>query len=186
MDLDDQESDTTGATAEAKSVVILTGANAGGKSVYLKQVALIVLMAQVGSFVPADAARIGLVDKILTRVQTHESSSRQQSSFTLDMAQVSRALRSATSNSLVLLDEMAKGTLAHDGAALFAATCIELLKRGHDCPRTLAATHFHEVFHSDLLPESLPYQPAHMEMIIEGVEARASSESIPQLTLLYK
>ncbi|PWN39892.1 hypothetical protein IE81DRAFT_368712 [Ceraceosorus guamensis] len=167
-------------TEDDHSLVVLTGANAGGKSVYLKQNAVIVILAQIGSFVPASSAHIGLVDKILTRVQARESVGRHVSSFTADMLQVSRVLRQATAKSLVLLDEMGKGTVAADGAALFAATCWELLSRGSECPRSLAITHFHDVFAKNLLPTTLPFRKACMQtMSAEGQEGG-------NVTFLYK
>ncbi|KAI6030817.1 DNA mismatch repair protein MutS [Pisolithus orientalis] len=94
------------------SVVLCTGANACGKSVYLKQVALIQYMAQIGSFVPAESATLGIVDKIFTRIQTKESVSKVQSAFMIDLSQVSLALRNCTSRSLILLDEFGKGTIS--------------------------------------------------------------------------
>ncbi|KAJ3150451.1 MutS protein msh5 [Geranomyces michiganensis] len=91
-------------------MILLTGANSSGKSVYLKQIALIILMAQIGSFVPAEHAVIGITDKILTRIHTRESVNRPQSSFMIDLNQVSNAVKSASGRSLVLLDEFGKGT----------------------------------------------------------------------------
>jgi DNA mismatch repair protein MSH5 len=98
------------APQDGPSVLIMTGPNYSGKSVYLKQVALIVYMAHVGSFVPAEAATIGITDKILTRITTRESVSRMQSAFMIDLQQVSLALNLATPRSLIILDEFGKGT----------------------------------------------------------------------------
>lgn len=125
-----------------RSIQILTGANGCGKSVYLKQTALVVFLAQIGCFVPAAKATIGVVDCILTRIETNESITRLQSSFMIELSQVSHALRNSTSRSLILLDEFGKGTLSQDGMALFVATLKELMDRGEDCPRTIATTHF--------------------------------------------
>lgn len=97
-------------TTEGPSLLLMTGPNYSGKSVYLKQVALIVYMAHVGSFVPADSATIGLTDKILTRISTRESVSRMQSAFMIDLQQIALALNSATNRSLLVLDEFGKGT----------------------------------------------------------------------------
>lgn len=155
------------ADREHNSVMILTGANACGKSTYMKQLAMIVIMAQIGCFVPARFARIGLVDKIFTRMQVDESISASKGSFQTDMDQVSNALNRCTPHSLLLFDEMCKGTLATDGVALFAGTIRHLLRRGKDCPRTIAATHFHEVFHEDLLSPSMPITPAHMRILLD-------------------
>jgi len=91
-------------------MLILTGPNYSGKSVYLKQVAIIVYMAHIGCFVPADAAIIGLTDKILTRIATRETVSRTQSAFMMDLQQVTLAITLATHRSLVIIDEFGKGT----------------------------------------------------------------------------
>ena len=91
-------------------MVLLTGPNYSGKSVYLKQVAIIVFMAHVGSFVPAECAEIGITDKILTRVATRESVSKVQSTFMIDLQQMSVALNLATRRSLLVIDEFGKGT----------------------------------------------------------------------------
>jgi DNA mismatch repair protein MSH5 len=93
----------------------MTGPNFSGKSVYLKQVSVIVYMAHIGCFVPADTARIGLTDKILTRIATRESVSRIQSSFMIDLQQISIALNLATRRSLLVIDEFGKGTDSNDG-----------------------------------------------------------------------
>ncbi|KAI6129695.1 muts domain V-domain-containing protein [Pisolithus croceorrhizus] len=150
----------------SNSIVLCTGANACGKSVYLKQVALIQYMAQIGSFVPAESATLGIVDKIFTRVQTKESVSKVQSAFMIDLSQVSLALRNCTSRSLILLDEFGKGTIPTDGAGLFCGVVKHLLNRGADCPMVLATTHFHEVFRKDLLdPDTLPVTFLHMQVL---------------------
>ncbi|RKO90861.1 DNA mismatch repair protein muts, partial [Blyttiomyces helicus] len=137
--------------------MLLTGANFSGKSVYLKQVALITYMAHIGSFVPAESATIGLTDRILTRVRTRcvETVSKIQSTFCIDLHQVSVALRSSTERSLVVLDEFGKGTATTDGIGLFCALIESLVDRGPACPKILAATHFHGIGTEDaaLLPE---------------------------------
>lgn len=92
------------------SMLILTGPNYSGKSVYLKQVAIIVYMAHIGCFVPADAATIGLTDKILTRIATRETVSKVQSAFMIDLQQIALAMNLATHTSLVVIDELGKGT----------------------------------------------------------------------------
>jgi DNA mismatch repair protein MSH5 len=125
------------------SMLILTGPNYSGKSVYLKQVALIVFMAHVGSFVPAESARIGLTDKILSRVTTRETVSRQQSAFMLDLQQISLALSLATRRSLLIIDEFGKGTESSDGAGLACAVMEHLLNLGTERPKVIGATHFH-------------------------------------------
>ncbi|KAK2465358.1 hypothetical protein APHAL10511_002712 [Amanita phalloides] len=151
---------------ERKSIMVCTGANACGKSVYLKQVALIQFMGQIGCFVPAESARLGIVDKLFTRVSTRESVSKIQSAFMIDLNQVSFALRNCTPRSLILLDEFGKGTLAADGAGLFCGVLLHLLARGADCPKMIAATHFHDVFQQGLLrPKSVPIAFRHMRIM---------------------
>lgn len=98
------------ATQEQPGMLMMTGPNYSGKSVYLKQVALIVYMAHIGCFVPADAAVIGLTDKILTRIATKETITRMQSAFMIDLQQVTKAITLATHRSLVIIDEFGKGT----------------------------------------------------------------------------
>lgn len=125
------------------SMLILTGPNYSGKSVYLKQVALTVYMAHVGGFVPADSARIGLTDKILSRVTTRETVSHYQSSFMLELQQISLALSLVTRRSLLLIDEFGKGTASSDGAGLACAVMEYLLNLGSERPKVIGATHFH-------------------------------------------
>jgi DNA mismatch repair protein MSH5 len=124
-------------------MLVLTGPNYSGKSVYLKQVALIVYMAHVGSFVPADSAKIGLTDKILSRVTTRETVSRTQSAFMIDLQQISLALSLATRRSLLIIDEFGKGTESSDGAGLACAVMEYLLSLGPERPKVVGATHFH-------------------------------------------
>lgn len=124
-------------------MLILTGPNFSGKSVYLKQVALIVLMAHVGSFVPAENAEIGLTDKILSRVTTRETVSRNQSAFMLDLQQITLALSLMTRRSLLIVDEFGKGTDSSDGAGLAAAVMEYLLEMGPERPKVISSTHFH-------------------------------------------
>jgi DNA mismatch repair protein MSH5 len=124
-------------------MLVLTGPNYSGKSVYLKQVALIIFMAHVGSFVPAESAKIGLTDKILSRVTTRETVSRAQSAFMIDLQQISLALNLATRRSLLIIDEFGKGTDASDGAGLACAVMEYLLSLGKERPKVIGATHFH-------------------------------------------
>jgi DNA mismatch repair protein MSH5 len=133
----------TSAHKDSSSMIILTGPNYSGKSVYLKQVALIVFMAHIGSFVPADSARIGVTDKILSRVTTSESVSRVQSAFMIDLQQISLALSLATRRSLLIIDEFGKGTNSYDGAGLACAVLEYLLSLDMESPKVIAATHFH-------------------------------------------
>ncbi|KAF9348822.1 MutS protein msh5 [Mortierella sp. NVP85] len=151
----------------SNQVMILSGANSSGKSVYLKQVALITYMAHVGSFVPATSAAIGLTDKILTRVQTRETVSSIQSSFMTDLQQVVLALKMATERSLVILDEFGKGTTSTDGAGMFCGVIEHFAKMQHDRPRVMATTHFHELFENQMLNLSLPIALYTMEVYQE-------------------
>ncbi|SGY37587.1 BQ5605_C003g01840 [Microbotryum silenes-dioicae] len=148
------------------SVMVVTGANFSGKSVYLKQMAIITFMAHLGSFVPCEQATIGLTDRLLTRVSTRESIARGSSAFMIDCQQISYALRNATPRSLLLLDEFGKGTESNDGAGLFCATLQHLVDRGPQAPRTLAATHFHSVFANDLLSDKSRIGFSHMQIIV--------------------
>lgn len=166
---------------EGPSMVLMTGPNYSGKSVYLKQVAVIVFMAHIGSFVPAEAAKIGITDKILTRISTRESVSRIQSAFMIDLQQISVALSLATRRSLVIIDEFGKGTESCDGAGLAAGVFEHLLQRAGHSSKVLAATHFHEIFESGFLQPRPSLGFAHMEV---KVDSNASTVD-DQITYLY-
>ncbi|HEY3083713.1 MAG TPA: DNA mismatch repair protein MutS [Chloroflexota bacterium] len=124
-------------------VAILTGPNMAGKSTYLRQVALIVLMAQIGSFVPAGSARIGLVDRIFTRVGAQDDIAAGASTFMVEMMETAAILRQASSRSLIVLDEIGRGTSTFDGLSIARAVVEEVHQRLG--ARTLFATHFHEI-----------------------------------------
>ena len=128
-----------------RQILIITGPNMAGKSTYLRQVALIVLMGQIGSFVPAAAARFGTVDRIFTRVGASDYLVRGQSTFLVEMNETSNILHNATPNSLILLDEVGRGTSTYDGISIAWAVTEYL----HDTPsvraKTLFATHYHEL-----------------------------------------
>ncbi|KAH7031981.1 muts domain V-domain-containing protein [Macrophomina phaseolina] len=166
---------------DGPNMLILTGPNYSGKSVYLKQIAAIVYMAHIGSFVPAESARIGLTDKILTRIATRESVSRIQSAFMIDLQQVSVALNLATPRSLLVIDEFGKGTDSNDGAGLACGILQYLLNRGNRCPKVLAATHFHEIFEEGYLLHHPALQFGHMEVRVD--ESKRDVDD--QITYLY-
>ncbi|MDD5038035.1 MAG: DNA mismatch repair protein MutS, partial [Dehalococcoidales bacterium] len=130
---------------EDTQLIILTGPNMAGKSTYLKQVALIVLLAQIGSFVPAASATIGLVDRIFTRIGAREDLIGGQSTFMLEMVETANILNNATPRSLLILDEIGRGTSTYDGLAIARAVAEYI----HNYPRlgakTLFATHYHEL-----------------------------------------
>ena len=130
---------------EHQQIIIITGPNMAGKSALLRQTALIVLMAQIGCFVPAEAAHIGLVDKIFTRVGASDNISLGESTFMVEMTEASNILNNATPRSLVLFDELGRGTSTYDGISI-AWAIVEYL---HETPRararTLFATHYHEL-----------------------------------------
>jgi len=133
-------------------MIILTGPNMAGKSTVLRQIGLIVLMAQMGSFVPASSATIGVADRIFTRVGASDNLVRGQSTFMVEMSETSAILHNATRRSLVLLDEIGRGTSTYDGVAIAWAVSEHL--HDHVGCRTMFATHYHELMQ---LPEKLAH-----------------------------
>ena len=127
-----------------QQIIILTGPNMAGKSALLRQTALIVLLAQIGSFVPADSARIGYCDKIFTRVGASDNISRGESTFMVEMLETSMILHNLSSRSLVLLDEIGRGTSTYDGMSIARAIVEYIHEYGHGA-KTLFATHYHEL-----------------------------------------
>ncbi len=128
-----------------KRLQIITGPNMGGKSTYMRQVAIIALLAQIGSFVPAQEARMGLVDRIFTRIGASDNLTQKQSTFMVEMTETATILRQATPHSLVLMDEIGRGTSTFDGLSL-AYACAEYLAESNQS-LTLFATHFFELTH---------------------------------------
>ena len=129
---------------ERQQIIILTGPNMAGKSALLRQTALIVLMAQVGSFVPAESAQIGFCDKIFTRVGASDNISRGESTFMVEMLETSMILHNVSSRSLILLDEIGRGTSTYDGMSI-ARAIVEYLHEYGQGAKTLFATHYHEL-----------------------------------------
>ncbi|RFN43393.1 DNA mismatch repair protein msh5 [Fusarium flagelliforme] len=159
--------DTAEVQDDSPQALILTGPNHSGKSVYLKQTAIIVYLAHIGSFVPATQAVIGLTESILTCISPRESMTGGESAFARDMKQAALSTRASTPKSLILIDEFGKGTNGDDGAGLLAALLDHYLSLGPDCPRLLAATHFHEIFENSYLNHQSGLRIAHMDVRLD-------------------
>ena len=127
-----------------RQILMLTGPNMAGKSTYMRQIALITILAQMGSFVPASEARVGLVDRVFTRIGASDSLSRGESTFMIEMKETAAILAHATERSLILLDEVGRGTSTFDGISIAWAVAGSLHERA-ERPRTLFATHYHEL-----------------------------------------
>ncbi|MFZ1948404.1 MAG: DNA mismatch repair protein MutS [bacterium] len=130
---------------QASQIAVITGPNMAGKSTFIRQVALAVVMAQVGSFVPASEATIGIVDKVFTRIGATDRVARGQSTFLVEMVETANILNNATDRSLVLLDEVGRGTSTYDGLSIAWAVIEYLHSNGRTAPLTLFATHYHEL-----------------------------------------
>ena len=138
---------------QSSQLIILTGPNMGGKSTYLRQTALVCLMAQAGSFVPATRAKIGVVDRIYARVGASDNITRGQSTFMVEMQETANILHGATSRSLVVLDEIGRGTATFDGLSIAWAVAEYLATNPRGRPKTIFATHYHELTDlADALP----------------------------------
>ncbi|MCR5784287.1 MAG: DNA mismatch repair protein MutS [Eubacterium sp.] len=154
------ENDTVFNSSEER-ILLITGPNMAGKSTYMRQTALIVLMAQIGSFVPAAEATIGVCDRIFTRVGASDDLSSGQSTFMLEMNEVSNILRNATAKSLIILDEIGRGTSTYDGLSIAWAVVEYISKTEKLCAKTLFATHYHELISlEDKLPNVKNYNIA--------------------------
>jgi DNA mismatch repair protein MutS len=146
---------------EGEVIRVITGPNMSGKSTYLRQVALIVLMAQIGSFVPAGPSRIGLVDRIFTRIGAQDEIHAGQSTFMVEMIETANILNHASPRSLLILDEIGRGTSTYDGLSIAWAVIEHIHNHPHLHARTLFATHFHELIQlSNLLPGVRNYNVA--------------------------
>ncbi len=129
--------------ADAEFIAVITGPNMGGKSTYLRQAALIVIMAQTGCFVPADAALLPIIDRVFTRIGAADNLARGRSTFMVEMTETAVILNTATARSLIVLDEIGRGTATYDGLALAWAVVEHIHQRIR--ARTLFATHYHEL-----------------------------------------
>jgi DNA mismatch repair protein MutS len=162
---------------EQDQIIVLTGPNMAGKSTYLRQVALIVLLAQCGSFVPARSASVGLADRIFTRVGAHDDIAAGKSTFMVEMTETANILNHATQASLVVLDEVGRGTSTYDGVSI-AQAVVEFL---HDSPRlgcrTLFATHYHEL--TALADRLERVRNERVEVVEEGGEVRFLHRVVP-------
>lgn len=181
---------------DGEIIQIITGPNMSGKSTFLRQVALIVLMAQIGCFVPAATAKIGVVDRIFTRIGAQDEIFSGQSTFMVEMTETASILNSATSRSLLILDEIGRGTSTYDGVAI-AWSVIEYIHNHPDLKaRTLFATHYHELLSlTEMLPGVKNYNVAvvesdgkivFMHKIIEGGSDRSYGIHVAQLAGLPK
>jgi DNA mismatch repair protein MutS len=162
---------------DSEQIVILTGPNMAGKSTYLRQAAVIVLLAQCGSFVPADRAVVGLADRIFTRIGAHDDITAGMSTFMVEMTETANIINHATRSSLVILDEVGRGTSTYDGVSIAQAVVEHL----HDSPklgcRTLFATHYHEL---TALAERLPrVRNQRVEVLEDGETVRFLHRVVP-------
>ncbi|KAL6736397.1 hypothetical protein Aduo_006754 [Ancylostoma duodenale] len=157
---------------EYSKIKIFTGPNACGKSVYLKQVGLLVFLAHIGSFVPADFARIGTVNRILSRMYTVDSVLDGMSTFAKDLDQISLALRRGNERSLIIIDEFGKGTMTQVGLSLLASSLSYWAAKGRDgCPHIFVSSHFHAL--QELITDAhgiISYHVSTMEVLKKGVE----------------
>ncbi len=174
-----------------KQIALITGPNMAGKSTYIRQVALIVLMAQIGCWVPAKSAKIGIVDRIFSRVGASDELVRGNSTFMVEMNETANILNNATDRSLIILDEIGRGTSTYDGLSIAWAVAENLHGSGEGGPRTLFATHYHELTQlSKTLPRLHNYAVAVREwndrivfvrQVVEGAADRSYGIHVAQL-----
>ncbi len=172
-----------------KNIGIITGPNMAGKSTFIRQVALICIMAQMGSYVPADHAVLGICDKIFTRIGASDNLARGQSTFLLEMQETAVILNNYTRQSLLILDEVGRGTSTYDGMSI-AWSLLEYLSRNKLMPRTLFATHYHEltamaqkngIFNLTLLVEELDNKITFLRQVVPGAADRSYGIHVAQL-----
>ncbi|KAK8145473.1 MutS protein msh5 [Beauveria asiatica] len=179
--------DEEGSDQRSGRVLVVTGPNNSGKSVYLKQVALIVYLAHTGSFVPADKAAITVTDKILVCIPAQESASLNESAFATDLRKVLHSVTQATDKSLVLVDEFGKGTCPVNGAGLAAGLLAHFLSLGsRRCPRVIIATHFHEILELDYFRSNEALSLAHMEVKVKHDDIGTDDDPLTYLFLLQR
>lgn len=168
---------------ERERFLMITGPNMGGKSTFLRQAALLTLMAQIGSFVPARSMRTGIVDRVFTRIGAGDDLASGQSTFYLEMAETAHILNCCTRRSLLLIDEVGRGTGTSDGMAIAQAICEYLIYLGQDAPMVLFATHFHELTAlSELSPLVANYHVTAVEQLGASGEPVFSHRVLPGST----
>ncbi|MDE6855075.1 MAG: hypothetical protein K2J34_01245 [Muribaculaceae bacterium] len=138
-------SNTVRLDCDRNQIMMITGPNMSGKSALLRQTALIVIMAQMGSFVPAESARIGIVDKIFTRVGASDNIASGESTFMVEMSEAASILNNMSGRSLILFDELGRGTSTYDGISIAWSIVEHIHENGRYAPKTLFATHYHEL-----------------------------------------
>lgn len=169
--------------SEQERIMVVTGANLSGKSVYLCQTALIVILAQIGCYVPAESVTMGVFDKVLTRIMSRESLDKQQSTFATDLYQLSKCISLSSSRSLLIIDEFGKGSDAIDSSAIFGGTLSFFLSR-QDCPRCIFSTHFHELFKTEGLGSDFD-SPKIKKVCMDILLQRQSTTEYDLITYLY-
>jgi len=171
---------------EGEVIRVITGPNMSGKSTFLRQVVLIVLMAQIGSFVPADAAEIGLVDRIFTRIGAQDAIHAGQSTFMVEMIETANILNNATPRSLLILDEIGRGTSTYDGLSIAWAIVEYLHSHPRLKPYTLFATHYHELTElAEILPGVRNYNVAVSESEGKVVFCIRSCQGVPTARMAF-
>lgn len=166
------------------NVTVITGANGSGKSVYLSHVGLILYLSHIGSYVPASRAKIGLCDRLLTRIITRESIEKTASTFFTDLQRMSKCLQMKTERSVLLIDEFGKGTDTIGGPSLLGSIIQTLSESGVSC-RTILTTHFHELFKTSILPAHIKLNHNHMKVLF-SLNADTTPDDVEKVTYLYQ